>query len=559
VFDVEDGFGNAVTNELFQINVTAVNDAPVLDNSGAMNMTPITEEDLNNNGDSVLGLNLGAGPNIITDPDIDPEGFAITNQSSSNGNWEYSTNNGNNWNSMGTVSDSSALLLEATHRIRFVPDGFNGETPWLDIRAWDLSSGVAGSKVDATTTGGTTAFSVDIERVDLTVSAVNDTPGFSTLPDSEDSNVASVDDGNFVAAGDFDGDGDLDLATTSRLGDVAWHENDGTGNFVASNVIATIDQPEQLVVADIDGDGAQDIVVANYGTGLPNDIIQFLNDGSGNFSAVSLPDSGDGIFSIDVGDVDGDGDLDIAAAGYTSDNVVWWEQDNVNGWTLNTVATTDGPYSVDIADINGDGSQDILIASFRADNIQVRYSDGLADPNFLSSNVHPLNAAFEAIAADVDNDGDQDIVFANWGTSERLGWLENSGASIPVFTEHLIDSGPWGTIYQITNADLNADGNMDLVISDGQIFGQVVQYLGDGTGNFSKTVIDDATSAESNVVVDIDADGDLDIIHSNEGDGFIRAVTNEDTAVFLDPIVVSDVDSNPGELQVSIVVGRAMA
>ena len=72
------------------------------------------------------------------------------------------------------------FLLRATDRIRFVPNQINGAAPWLDVRAWDQTSGSAGTKVDASTTGGITAFSTATERVSLTVTSVNDSPAVGT-------------------------------------------------------------------------------------------------------------------------------------------------------------------------------------------------------------------------------------------------------------------------------------------------------------------------------------------------------------------------------------------
>src|SRR4029078_997512 len=84
-------------------------------------------------------------------------GIAITG-TTGNGTWQYSTD-GTTWTSFGAVSSSNALLLTSTTQVRYIPDGQNGEPPTFAFRAWDQTSGTAGSKVDATTSGGTTAFS----------------------------------------------------------------------------------------------------------------------------------------------------------------------------------------------------------------------------------------------------------------------------------------------------------------------------------------------------------------------------------------------------------------
>src|SRR6185295_13854215 len=137
--------GSASSNTLSaSITYTAVNDAPVLAN------TPLTltvAEDAGAPAGAVGSL-VGAFTGGISDADIGAvRGIAITASDETNGTWYYSTNAGASWNAVGAVSNASALLLA-----------------------------VAGTKVDTSTNGGTTAFSSATDVVDVTVTAVNDAP-----------------------------------------------------------------------------------------------------------------------------------------------------------------------------------------------------------------------------------------------------------------------------------------------------------------------------------------------------------------------------------------------
>lgn len=164
------------------IAINGVNDAPVLDNSGDMTMTPINEDDQNSNGNQVVTIIKSAeteGQDRITDVDKNsPEGFAVVEVGAANGAWQFSTNSGITWQTFVNVSNTSAVLLDGTARIRFVPNtNFNGSASF-SFRAWDQSggrpSGTTG--VDVSENGGTTAFSVAIEMVTLNILAVNDLP-----------------------------------------------------------------------------------------------------------------------------------------------------------------------------------------------------------------------------------------------------------------------------------------------------------------------------------------------------------------------------------------------
>ncbi|MGB7323271.1 MAG: cadherin-like domain-containing protein, partial [Rubripirellula sp.] len=177
-FVASDAFVSGLTATT-TVEILAVNDAPVLDNSGAPALPTITEDEINNSGMTVADLlATGASGNPITDVDGDPEGIAIVNRNNGRGSWEYSLDGGSNWGSFGTVSQTEALLLRSTDLVRFAPDGQNGNPTDRDFefRAWDQSSGTAGTKVDVTTNGGSTAFSSTTEIASITTTDVNDAP-----------------------------------------------------------------------------------------------------------------------------------------------------------------------------------------------------------------------------------------------------------------------------------------------------------------------------------------------------------------------------------------------
>jgi hypothetical protein len=165
------------------IAINAVNDAPMLDNSGDMTMTPINEDDPPSNGNSVTGIIKTAemqGQDRITDVDKNSlEGFAVVEAAPSNGVWQYySANISPNWQPFVNVSNTSAVLLNGEARIRFVPNpNFSGSASFL-FRAWDQSGGRASgtTSVDVSVNGGITPYSTATEIVTIIVNPVNDAP-----------------------------------------------------------------------------------------------------------------------------------------------------------------------------------------------------------------------------------------------------------------------------------------------------------------------------------------------------------------------------------------------
>ncbi|MBO9557897.1 MAG: M10 family metallopeptidase C-terminal domain-containing protein [Caulobacter sp.] len=157
------------------IVVTPTNDAPIA--SGSATLNSITE-DLTN----YVGVTVGSlfGGNI-SDPDGDGlGGVAVTGDAASTeGVWQYSSTGGATWNTITSPSESSALLLATTARLRFVPAAnFNGPAPALTVHLIDNSGGAisSGTVVDITSNGGQTHYSSGTVDLNTTVTPENDTP-----------------------------------------------------------------------------------------------------------------------------------------------------------------------------------------------------------------------------------------------------------------------------------------------------------------------------------------------------------------------------------------------
>ncbi len=169
---------------------------------------PTLREDDANPPGAVIASLAGAG---ITDADPQAlKGIAVTAVDNSNGQWQYSIGAG--WQNLNGVSDAAALLLRDSDRIRFVPAAnFHGSAT-LTFRAWDRTDGIVGGLADATTNGGTTAFSAASDSADITVLSLNDAPilapGVSFLPplNVNASNPAGVTVGALAGASIFDAD-----------------------------------------------------------------------------------------------------------------------------------------------------------------------------------------------------------------------------------------------------------------------------------------------------------------------------------------------------------------
>ncbi len=177
---VVDGSNSATA--LVTIQVTALNDAPVLSSGASPVLTTIAVNTPAgvNTGTSVADIVVDGS---ITDADGAVEAIAVTAVDNTNGHWQYSINNGTTWNNFTATGDavvdlaSAAVLLDgtpsgaSTNRVRFLPDLDFAGSATITIRAWDKTISVAGGSANVSIlgVGGTTAFSVNTNTASISV------------------------------------------------------------------------------------------------------------------------------------------------------------------------------------------------------------------------------------------------------------------------------------------------------------------------------------------------------------------------------------------------------
>jgi hypothetical protein len=172
--------------------ISATNHAPALDASKSPALTAQSKTDTAVPSGAVGTLvsqliDRGGALSNFTDSEAsDPVGIALTNvdiSTATGSSWYYTTDGGGSWSPVGTISNSSALLLkaDASTRLFFVNNGTYTGTmaSAITFRAWDQSSGTAASRVDTSTNGSTTAFSTTTDTASLVVNQVNTAPTFS--------------------------------------------------------------------------------------------------------------------------------------------------------------------------------------------------------------------------------------------------------------------------------------------------------------------------------------------------------------------------------------------
>ena len=267
-----------------------------------------------------------------------------------------------------------------------------------------------------------------------------------------------------------------------------------------------------ISLGDVNGDGALDVVVAN-GRHWPGQNRIYLNDGRAAFTlSRPLGDEQAGSYAVPLADLDGDGDLDIAVGNDRTRNLVFLNDGSGRFEPGATFGTPSSTRSLTLADLDGDGRMDILVVNRGRRNF-IFFGDGsgaFGDGVPFGSGD---DSTIDVVAADLDGDGDPDLVLANRdGGANTIHW--NDAGSFARVTAYGTGSDE---TRGVAVGDVDGDGRADIVTAN---IGEAnAVYFGDGSGGFERSVTfgrgDDRSYAVR--LADLDLDGDLDIVVANVG------------------------------------------
>jgi Ca2+-binding RTX toxin-like protein/6-phosphogluconolactonase (cycloisomerase 2 family) len=334
-----------------------------------------------------------------------------------------------------------------------------------------------------------------------------------------------------LVAGDFDADGHVDLATTLYdNGKVAVMFNDGTGAFTVTDLNHGLLTAMSLSSGDMDGDGDLDLVTMLRGH---DEVAVLLNDGLGSFDQADSEDLGGGgghaAMGMKVGDLDGDGDLDVVTANTDTNTVSVL----FNGTTAGTFdwsesgpvvyAVGDTPRGLEVADLDGDGDLDVAVADSVDEVLRILVNDGsgafTTHGTLLPAGRHPR----DIVAADLDGDGDLDLATSN-SNSDDISVFLNLGNM--VFDSESRYSTGEKPQYKILAVDIDGDGVLDLVVpnqNDDMV--SILRNEGDGTFRESEAfAVGD--KPWSITAADFDGDGDIDLVSTNFADASLSLLIN---------------------------------
>jgi hypothetical protein len=304
------------------------------------------------------------------------------------------------------------------------------------------------------------------------------------------------------------------MTEAARQGPAAFTVRDFSAGV---NLDDSTDPTANVSIGDLDGDGDLDLVLAK---GRHDGVLDrvLLNDGKGHFTAKDLGTAKDASYSALLADIDGDGDLDVIVSNDSEAKVVYTNDGKANFQLAGEWGTPDWPTrNATVADLNGDGRPDIIAAN-RSPRAGRRSEFCLNDGrgHFPACTELAVGAATSIVTADFDRDGHIDIAVPNRDGGQSL-ILYNDGHAGFARTAPF---GPNTTAARTAAAgDLNGDGWPDLVVGDERVDAFV--HLNDGKGSLQPGLqlkFDRLAAPYSMAIGDLNRDGAADMVIGYAGE-----------------------------------------
>lgn len=355
-----------------------------------------------------------------------------------------------------------------------------------------------------------------------------------------------------VVAADFNGDGRPDVAWARHLSaqnTMLVRRGDGHGGMGRATAYPTTTSSNDLAAGDLDGDGDLDIVVVSEGAGLTNTVVDvFVNDGSGRFARTTAT-GGHGAQRVEVADLNGDGTLDLAITNYWQRKTVSILLGKGNGTFRPESLVTVGPYTSGVvaADLDGDGDLDLAVGwldYLEIDSyVAILVNRGRGRFVVRKNVLLPADIGGPVVAAaDFTGDGRPDLAAAGGGETHIL--LRNRGKL--AFTSTTYSAGFTST--NLTAADVDGDDRPDLISATiGTSSTGNISYLRNlGRGRLAASVsIDSGAQPWDAAVADFDGDHRLDLAVVNNGTNTLAIQRQRPNGTFANPPVYAAV---PGEI-----------
>jgi hypothetical protein len=295
-------------------------------------------------------------------------------------------------------------------------------------------------------------------------------------------------------------------------------------------VLPANSSPQAVAIGDLNGDGSLDLATANSGT---RRVSSLVNNGSGMFTT-SLKSGSTGQFpdALAIGDLNHDGLADVATANGSGNSVTLYLGTSTG--TSITDPSLNFPDAVAIGDLNNDGFNDIAVANEDASTVTLFTQVPASPGTFTTSTVAVGDAPSSVAIGDLNGDGLPDLVVANESDNTVSVFLQNAGGGLNSTATVTLPTGDATAPISVAIGDLNGDSRADLAVANNNNNTATV-FLQNANGPFgftAQTPLATGGGPYSIVIGDLNGDGQPDLAVANNSNTFTTGPTNTVT-VFL--------------------------
>lgn len=295
--------------------------------------------------------------------------------------------------------------------------------------------------------------------------------------------------------------------------DAELDRNAGDGTLQARTALTNVPNSQAIGVGDLNGDGNLDMISGGTGSTIIN---VFLGNGNGTFLApVSYRATGGSTRGVTIGDFDRDGDMDVGAVGGGTSTYVFLNNGNGTfNLSVSYATSSNSGTTISSGDLNGDGLLDLVTAAQNDGDVRVLL--GCGNGTFATAVSYDAgnNGAYAELG-DFNSDGILDIIATQQAANEVVVLLGNGDGSFKARITSAVTNAGDGPMV----GDFNFDGYDDVAIGVIGVTDTISVMLGNGDGTF-RTASSFATGDDPSYgsAYDLNGDGALDLIYGNFGD-----------------------------------------
>jgi VCBS repeat protein len=335
-----------------------------------------------------------------------------------------------------------------------------------------------------------------------------------------------------VVTADFNGDGHLDFATAnSGTSELVVYLGGGDGSLHINGTVALPAGPFGIASADFNHDGRADLVV----TSADSSMVTILTwAGSGFVVTQTLTSHGGDPRLVVAADFNQDGNPDIAFTSFTCGCAEVWTSNRTGDiWTFaGEFKTGKGAHGIAVADIDLDGALDLVVTNSLANSVSVLH--GFGDGAFFVPEAFTTQGTPRSVTiGDFNHDGRPDFAVANTSSNNISLFLGAPGATDPKanFVGRTLVA-PLASPRDVLAVDINGDGDLDLVVAS---FTNDTVYVltGDGAGGFGAgekrftVAVSSPDGPRTLAAGDWNEDGRIDLLSGNQNNQTVTIITNE--------------------------------